>query len=122
MDLKKTQKHTSPARNKITVNIAGNFAGEGQKKCLKPTPTPSARASPRQASVRARKPFPAQPVACIATLSKWKAFRRNGSYPLSFVIQLVLFDLPVKRRQPDVEETGCLCLIATGVVEDALDM
>jgi hypothetical protein len=41
---------------------------------------------------------------------------------LRFVIELVFFDLPVKRRQPDVEETGRLCFISTSVVEDALDM
>jgi hypothetical protein len=42
--------------------------------------------------------------------------------PLPFVIELVFFDLPIERRQSDIEETGCLRLIATGVVEDALDM
>src|ERR1700730_12782958 len=46
----------------------------------------------------------------------------RGSDALSLVAELVFFDLPVQRRQPDIEQAGCFRLISPGVVEDTLYM
>ncbi len=41
---------------------------------------------------------------------------------LSLITELILFDLPVQRRQSYIEQAGCLRLISPGVVQDALYM
>ena len=41
---------------------------------------------------------------------------------LCLVADLVFFEFAVKRRQADVEQAGCLGLVATGMDQNALDM
>ena len=61
-------------------------------------------------------------------IPKWEAPAALGLVPapaplaLCLVTKLVFLDLPVQRRQPDIEQAGRFRLISPGVVEDPLYM